>query len=89
MSYTTSGATALRVARERPDVWRAKLAIVWALHCVHTANVSNFTDMARKAIHIAHADEFAVKGDRVMITAGMLFGTPGATKVLRIGWSQR
>jgi len=96
MSYTTSGATALRAARERPDVpiitltsnlqTARKLAIVWALHCVHTADVSNFTDMVQKATDIARADEFAVKGDRVVITAGVPFGTPGATNVLRIAW---
>ncbi|MGA3305005.1 MAG: pyruvate kinase [Stellaceae bacterium] len=95
-SYTTSGATAMRAARERPDVpiitltsnqqTARKLAIVWGIHCVHTSDVSNFTDMVQKATRIAHQEGFAEKGDRVVITAGVPFGTPGATNVLRIAW---
>ncbi|MDE2229531.1 MAG: pyruvate kinase [Alphaproteobacteria bacterium] len=96
MSYTTSGATALRAARERPDVpiitltsnlqTARKLAIVWGLHCVHTADVNNFTDMVQKATRTARDESFAEKGERVVITAGVPFGTPGATNVLRIAW---
>lgn len=96
MSYTTSGATALRAARERPDVpvialtsnlsTARRLAITWGLHCVHTADVSNFTDMVQKGTHTARAEGFAEKGERVVITAGVPFGTPGATNVLRIAW---
>jgi pyruvate kinase len=96
ISYTTSGATALRAARERPEVpvitltsnlqTARKLAIVWGLHCVHTADVSNFTDMVQKATRMAYEEGFAEKGERVVITAGVPFGTPGATNVLRIAW---
>src|ERR1700691_3065143 len=78
-SYTTSGATAMRAARERPDVpiitltsnqqTARRLAIVWGIHCVHTSDVSNFTDMVQKATRIAHQEGFAEKGDRVVITA--------------------
>ncbi len=96
MSYTTSGTTALRAARERPDVpiialtsslqTARRLALAWGLHCVHTADVNNFTDMVQKATHTAHGEGFAEKGERVVITAGVPFGTPGATNVLRIAW---
>jgi len=63
-----------------------KLALAWGLHCVHTSDVSNFTDMVQKATHTARQEGFAKKGDRVVITAGVPFGTPGATNVLRIAW---
>jgi pyruvate kinase len=96
LSYTTSGATALRAARERPDVpiigltanlhTARRLALVWGLHCVHTRDVSNFTDMVGRATRTAQRFGFAVAGDRVVITAGVPFGTPGATNVLRIAW---
>jgi pyruvate kinase len=95
-SYTTSGATALRSARERPDApilaltsnlqTARKLALVWGLHCVHTADVTNFSDMVQKATRIAHHEGFAEPGQRIVITAGVPFGTPGATNVLRIAW---
>jgi pyruvate kinase len=42
--------------------------------------------MVGKACGIAHRDEFARPGQRVVVTAGVPFGTPGATNVLRIAW---
>jgi pyruvate kinase len=95
-SYTTSGATALRAARERPDVpilvltanlqTARRLALVWGLHCVHTRDVSSFAEMVLRATGIAHREGFAESGQRIVITAGVPFGTPGATNVLRIAW---
>ena len=95
-SYTTSGATALRAARERPDApilaltsrlqTARKLALVWGLHCVHTRDVTNFADMVNRATSIAHREGFAERGQRIVVTAGVPFGTPGATNVLRIAW---
>ncbi len=95
-SYTTSGATALRAARERPDVpilaltsslqTARRLALVWGLHCVHTRDVSNFGEMVHRASGLAHREGFAEHGQRIVITAGVPFGTPGATNVLRIAW---
>jgi pyruvate kinase len=99
VSYTTSGATALRAARERPAapilVLTAKLAtarrlaVLWGAHCVHTSDVRNFADMVQKATRIAHREGFAEPGERIVVTAGVPFGTPGATNVLRIAWVDR
>jgi pyruvate kinase len=96
LSFTTSGATALRAARERPNVpvlaltsrieTARRLALVWGLHCVHTRDVTNFNDMVQRATRTADKEGFAAKGDRIVITAGVPFGTPGATNVLRIAW---
>ncbi|HUK58630.1 MAG TPA: pyruvate kinase [Stellaceae bacterium] len=96
VSYTTSGATAVRAARERPQVpvlaltskieTARRLAIVWGLHCVHSRDVHNFNDMVQRATTVANKEGFAQSGDRVVITAGVPFGTPGATNVLRIAW---
>jgi pyruvate kinase len=96
VSYTTSGATALRAARERPDVpilvltsnlqTARRLALLWGAHGVHTSDVSNFADMVQKAIGIARDEGLAKDGESVVITAGVPFGTPGATNILRIAW---
>jgi pyruvate kinase len=96
LSYTTSGATALRMARERPDVpilaltanlrTARRLAVAWGLHCVHTHDVRNFNEMVQHATRAARREGFAEKGQRVVIAAGVPFGTPGATNVLRIAW---
>jgi pyruvate kinase len=42
--------------------------------------------MVDRATRAALDDGFAKKGERVVITAGVPFGTPGATNVLRIAW---
>jgi pyruvate kinase len=99
VSYTTSGATALRAARERPEApilvltsnlsTARRLAILWGAHCVHTSDVKSFGDMVQKAVRIAYREDFAEPGQRVVITAGVPFGTPGATNVLRIAWVDR
>jgi pyruvate kinase len=99
VSYTTSGATALRAARERPSVpilvmtssqaTARRLALLWGAHCVHHADVKNFADMVQKAVRAAHRENIAQPGQRVVITAGVPFGTPGATNILRIAWVDR
>jgi pyruvate kinase len=96
VSYTSSGATALRAARERPDVpilvltsnlqIARRLALLWGAHCVHTGDVSNFADMVQKAIAFARDEGLAKEGENIVITAGVPFGTPGSTNILRIAW---
>ena len=41
------------------------------------------------AVRIAQREEIASSGQRVVITAGVPFGTPGATNILRIAWVDR
>ena len=96
ITYTTSGSTALRAARERPEVpilclsskgeTARRLALLWGTHWVETSDVSSFSEMVEKACRIAREDGFAAPGQRVIVTAGVPFGTPGATNVLRIAW---
>jgi pyruvate kinase len=96
VTYTTSGSTALRASRERPrlpilvltprrDTAR-RLALVWGLHCVETEDARDFADMVEKACRFAQSEAFAGRGERLVITAGVPFGTPGATNTLRIAW---
>ena len=96
VTYTTSGSTALRAARERPPVpilvltpsliTARRLAVAWGLCCVHSADASGFTDMVDRACRAAADRGIAQTGDRLVITAGVPFGTPGATNSLRIAW---
>ena len=99
VSFTSSGATALRAARERPAVpilaltpnlaTARRLALLWGAHCVHLADIKSFGDMVQKAVRTAYREEIAASGQRVVITAGVQFGTPGSTNVLRIAWIDR
>jgi pyruvate kinase len=92
--YTMSGSTALRAARERPDAsilvltnkseTAQRLPLAWGVHCVQTADVSNTREMVAKACRIAVDEGFAIAGDSLIVTAGVPFGTPGTTNLLRI-----
>lgn len=94
--YTASGSTGLRAARERPDVpvvtlspvarTGRRLALVWGLHCVISEDARDLDDMVNRACRIAVTEDFANPGDRVIITAGVPLGTPGATNMLRIAF---
>jgi pyruvate kinase len=89
----------LRAARERPAVpilvltakldTARRLAVLWGAHCVHTSDVKNFTDMVQKAARMASREGIAAPGERIVVTAGVPFGTPGATNILRIAWVDR
>jgi pyruvate kinase len=94
--YTATGSTALRVARERPNLpvlglspvvaTGRRLAMVWGVHCVLTGDPENQADMVRKACRIAFEEEFAKPGEGVVITAGVPLGSPGATNMIRIAF---
>ncbi len=98
VTFTSSGATALRAARERPNApiltltprisIARRLAIVWGLHTVKTKDIFAFEEMVAKAKRMALRQELASGGDRIVVTAGVPFGTPGATNVLHIAWVQ-
>jgi pyruvate kinase len=94
--WTGSGSTALRAARERseapiialtPSLQTARrLALVWGLHSVHTEDAHDMDDVVDRATRFAHHEGFAKPGDRVVITAGVPLGTPGATNMLRVAF---
>jgi len=94
--WTSSGSTGLRVARERPrppvlalspNVSAARrLAVVWGVHSVVTEDARDQDDMVSRACRIAFREGFAKPGQRVIVVAGVPFGTPGATNMLRIAY---
>lgn len=94
VTFTSSGSTSIRAARERPEApilsltpsisTARKLALVWGVHSVQSEDVSHVTDMVNDACRIALRDGFAVDGQTVVIAAGMPFGVAGSTNLLRI-----
>ena len=94
VTYTSSGYSSLRAARERPaapivsltpDIRTARrLALVWGVHSVHTHEVKDVPEMVDNACQTALREEFARPGDTVVIAAGMPFGATGNTNLLRI-----
>ena len=94
--WTSSGSTAFRVARERPEPpivaispnlsTGRKLSLVWGVHCVVAEDADDQDDMVERACRIAFKDGFAKAGRRVIIVAGVPLGTPGATNMVRIAF---
>ena len=94
--WTSSGSTALRVARERPrppivalspnSETGRRLAVVWGVHCVVTEDAHDQDDMVDRACRIAFREGFAKPGQRVIVVAGVPLGSPGATNMLRIAY---
>jgi len=94
--WTSSGSTGLRVARERPRppvlalspnlTTGRRLAVAWGVHSVVTEDARDVDDMVNRACRIAFKEGFAKPGQRVIVVAGIPFGTPGATNMLRIAY---
>jgi len=94
--WTSSGSTALRVARERPSPLIVaispnlstgrRLALVWGVHCVVAEDARDQDDMVDRACRTAFQDGFTKAGQRIIIVAGVPLGTPGATNMVRIAF---
>ena len=99
VTYTASGSTSLRAARERPHapilsltpyIETARyLALAWGVHAV-TVDVASenadLMDVINAAKEIAVREKFATPGQAVVIAAGLPFGTSGTTNLLHIAW---
>lgn len=100
ITYTTSGHTSLRAARQRPiapilsitpQVSTARrLALAWGVHTTVSPDVRSVDEMVAAACRIALQEGFAHVGDQVAIAAGMPFAESGTTNLLRIAevWPQ-
>ena len=96
VTYTASGTTGLRAARERPQVpiialspilaTARRLSLLWGTHCVVSPDASDLDDMVDRACKVASNEGFAAVGDRIIITAGVPLRTPGSTNMLRIAY---
>ena len=94
VNYTKSGSTALRTARQRPNIpilcltpdknVARRLAISYGVHNIFDEEMEDFTGPARHAAGIAREAGFVESGDRFVMTAGMPFGVVGTTNILRI-----
>jgi pyruvate kinase len=96
VNYTTSGSTSLRTARQRParpilcltqnkPVAR-RLMLSYGVFAIHVTDVKNTDGALRKANEVVKNLNIAKKGQRLVLTAGVPFGTPGSTNLLRVAW---
>jgi pyruvate kinase len=93
-TFTTTGQTALRLARERPLqptlaltsslATARKLALLWGAEPRVVNEPTDPEDLARVAVEQAVANGLVGPGQRVLILAGLPMGSPGAANILRI-----
>lgn len=94
VTFTSTGATTLRAARERPEApilaltselkIARKLSLVWGVHAVKSEEISHFSEAVSKGCFYAQTEGFAEENDRIVVTAGVPFRVSGSTNILQI-----
>jgi pyruvate kinase len=97
VAWTSGGATARRLSRERPlqpvlaitsDMHVArKLALGWGLEPRVLDQPNNLDEMSDRAGKLAVSLGLAQPGQRLVIVAGVPFGTPGSANLLRLAYA--
>ena len=94
VTYTATGHTSLRAARERPVApilgltplvaTARRLGLVWGVHAVLVDQVYDMNQMITWAHRIPVIEGFVGSGDDVVIVAGLPFGESGTTNLLHV-----
>jgi pyruvate kinase len=94
VTYTTSGSTTLRAARERPpsrilcltpsETVARQFALVWGVHSVVNIDHTPDEDLGVEAVEMALKEKLGKDGDTLVVTAGVPFGTVGSTNMIRV-----
>ena len=94
VAFTTSGTTAARIARKRPEVpilaitadeaVSRRLCLLWGAHSVLAEDIHTYEEMVARACAVAQAEEFARQGDLMVVVAGIPFARAGTTNNLRV-----
>ena len=95
ITFSVSGKTTLRMARERapvqiiglsPNIQTSrKMQIVWGVNsCYAPQDAANTTEMVKIACSIVKNKNLVKPDDNVIITAGVPFGNAGSTNLLRL-----
>ena len=94
VAYTSSGYSALRMARERPQApilgmtprlaVARQLALAWGVYPVLCHEVMDVLEMSDWACMTAKKEGLGQVGQTIVISAGVPFGTSGTTNLMRI-----
>ncbi len=92
--FTKSGFSARVVAAHRPGVsilvltdqprTYRQLALVWGVIPVLVPHCDSYDEMMARAKDAVVEKQLASKGDRIIVTAGVPFDTPGTTNLLKV-----
>lgn len=93
-TFTSSGSTTLRAARQRPPMpilcltpnpqVARQLCVSYGVNGMHVPYVTNFKEAVDEGIKCAKEKGMAKIGEKLVITAGVPFGQPGTTNNLRV-----
>ncbi len=94
VTFTSTGSTTIRASRMRAmvpilgltpsDHVARKMALVWGVYSVQTRDVESFSEMVGKSVRMVQRKGFSKLGERIVVIAGVPFGTPGSTNVIRL-----
>ncbi len=94
VAFTSSGTTAARIARKRPNVpilaatsdtaVSRRLSLYWGAHSVLGPEIDSYEAMVDRAAEVAAQEGFAQAPDLVVAVAGIPFGRAGTTNNLRV-----
>ena len=63
-----------------------RLALSYGVHPYFVEDIDSFAETVARSKKITLQEGLAKKGQRLVLTAGVPFGTPGSTNVLRVTW---
>ena len=94
ITFSVSGKTSMRMARERSPVQvislspniktSRKMQMYWGINSCHTEDANSAKEMVEIACSVVKEKKIAQHDDNVVITAGIPFGNAGSTNLLRI-----
>jgi len=94
VAFTSSGTTAVRVARQRPGVSiiavtpseavARRLCLLWGAHSILSNEIGTYEEMVEQAIAHSLEGEFCGINDHVVVVAGLPFATTGTTNNIRV-----
>ena len=94
VAFTTTGQSALRLARERPLqptlaltpslATARRLALAWGVEARVVSEPKDPEELTRVALEQAVGGGLADPGQRVLILAGLPMGSPGSANILRL-----
>lgn len=94
VTFTSSGSTTCRAARERPDaailaltpdgVVAHNLTLVWGVYPMQVPSYNHFEELIGEAVACAQTKGYVSPGDHLVVTAGLPLATPGMTNALHI-----
>ena len=94
VAFTSSGTTAVRIARRRPKVpilavtpdqrVSRELCLLWGAHSVLSEDIHSYEEMVERATQTALNEGFAQVTESIVVVAGVPFGETGSTNNLRV-----